>query len=554
MVHAKLISWFERSGSPLLLAALFWVTGSLPVLAHATLVSASPADGAVLSTAPQELSLDFNEPVSPIILKLAYPDGRILLVPETSVVPAGGTLHITSMSVQEQGSYALIWRVISADGHPVSGIVGFSVGAPSKGKVALSADETPEATKAAIIVDRALLYMASFAGIGGVMALSLLGQPVGRLRRFLEPGLAIVILLAVLALGLQGLDVLAISPGNLFDAATWKAGFETSYADTLAVLVFASLVALFAGRVGIVSARPLSFFALVLMAGAFTLSGHASDARPHWLSGAAVFFHVVAIAFWIGALIPLVIALVRPTEQSARFLLRFSATIPFAIVVLLVSGLVLSILQMRHLATFAPTDYGRVLAIKLGIVAVIFLIALINRLWLTTPAVDALKVQSDGESALSVSRDAQRRLATMVLVELFLVAAVFSAVSLWRFTPPPRALIEAAQRPASVHMDGARLSADVTVTPGVVGYVNLTIDPAILGDEDIAIHGVAIELQSSAANDAPIRVNATLSEAGQWTVPNLYLAKAGTWTVSLKFALDGADSEALTGQVAILEE
>ena len=38
--------------------------------AHASLVKAAPADGAVVPVAPAVLSLTFNEPVSPLVIRL----------------------------------------------------------------------------------------------------------------------------------------------------------------------------------------------------------------------------------------------------------------------------------------------------------------------------------------------------------------------------------------------------------------------------------------------------------------------------------------------------
>ena len=43
--------------------------------AHAALIKAEPADGAVLAQAPTQFSLTFSEPVSPLVLTLVRPDG-----------------------------------------------------------------------------------------------------------------------------------------------------------------------------------------------------------------------------------------------------------------------------------------------------------------------------------------------------------------------------------------------------------------------------------------------------------------------------------------------
>ena len=53
--------------------------------------------------------------------------------------------------------------------------------------------------------------------------------------------------------------------------------------------------------------RALSLLALVGVGIALALSGHASNAEPRWISRPAVFTHGVCMAFWVGALLPLVV-------------------------------------------------------------------------------------------------------------------------------------------------------------------------------------------------------------------------------------------------------
>lgn len=45
------------------------------VMAHAALIAGSPAEGSVVANAPTQFTLDFSEPVSPLVLKLIQPDG-----------------------------------------------------------------------------------------------------------------------------------------------------------------------------------------------------------------------------------------------------------------------------------------------------------------------------------------------------------------------------------------------------------------------------------------------------------------------------------------------
>jgi len=67
-------------------ASLAW--GS-PVSAHGQLDSSSPAPAAVLETAPSEISLDFNEPVTPVArsIEIYNQDGQRIVLGEALLSP-----------------------------------------------------------------------------------------------------------------------------------------------------------------------------------------------------------------------------------------------------------------------------------------------------------------------------------------------------------------------------------------------------------------------------------------------------------------------------------
>src|SRR4051812_8123553 len=86
-----------------------------PALAHASLISSVPEDGAVLGAAPPNYALTFNEPVSPLSLRLVKPDGSALALSRFELNDR--TLDIAAPAALGNGTYALSWRVISEDGH-----------------------------------------------------------------------------------------------------------------------------------------------------------------------------------------------------------------------------------------------------------------------------------------------------------------------------------------------------------------------------------------------------------------------------------------------------
>jgi copper transport protein len=97
--------------------------------AHASLIRSEPADRVVVAQSPAIIQLTFNEPVSPLALRLIGPTGESIALKDAAV--KGNSIAATPSAVLPRGTHLLSWRVISLDGHPVGGALTFSIGAPS---------------------------------------------------------------------------------------------------------------------------------------------------------------------------------------------------------------------------------------------------------------------------------------------------------------------------------------------------------------------------------------------------------------------------------------
>jgi methionine-rich copper-binding protein CopC len=106
-----------------------------PASAHNVLVGSSPADGASVSTGPGTVRLNFNAPVQegPNVLTVIGPDGQHWEKTENATV-LGDSVSTTVAPLGPAGRYAVGYRIISADGHPVSGEVTFTLTKPGTGK------------------------------------------------------------------------------------------------------------------------------------------------------------------------------------------------------------------------------------------------------------------------------------------------------------------------------------------------------------------------------------------------------------------------------------
>jgi methionine-rich copper-binding protein CopC len=103
---------------------------------HSALESSNPTNGQVLAAFPSEMSLTFNEELISIegesvnTLTLQGNDGANYDLLAPTVV--GAVLSAKASSGEyPAGDYLLKYRVVSSDGHPISGEIAFSTRSPT---------------------------------------------------------------------------------------------------------------------------------------------------------------------------------------------------------------------------------------------------------------------------------------------------------------------------------------------------------------------------------------------------------------------------------------
>lgn len=133
-----------------LLVGLVLVTGATPAAAHNTLTSSDPSDGTSVATAPQAVTLTFDLPVQQIAatttVTVTGPDGTRW---ERGPAKAAGNEVRTGLdSLGPAGRYVVAYRVLSEDGHPVSGTVEFELTEPGSAP-AQSSPSQPASSQAA---------------------------------------------------------------------------------------------------------------------------------------------------------------------------------------------------------------------------------------------------------------------------------------------------------------------------------------------------------------------------------------------------------------------
>lgn len=105
--------------------------GSTPAWAHSGLASSNPADGAVISEAPASITLTFDEELLPDADSISLNAADGTNITSAKVEPTGNTVELPWPADLPAGEYQAAFRVVSADGHPVTGAISFTY-APSE--------------------------------------------------------------------------------------------------------------------------------------------------------------------------------------------------------------------------------------------------------------------------------------------------------------------------------------------------------------------------------------------------------------------------------------
>ena len=387
-----------------------------PVAAHAELVSSTPAAGASLVEAPEELRLSFTEEIDPQTAVVQLLDTQQLPITDLGApaVDARGLVVSVTLPELAPGVYTVSYQVVSAvDGHATAGLLSFVVD-PTGTEVAPTAasSSSSPSVDAATVAARWIALAALLVALGslvmwwnaGLSVLALEARAADRRPPWLLIGVAGCIGFAALAfyLALAARPIVAAIGGG--HGGHGGAGFPLDFAAPFGWTPFAiamrvaliGSVATFALGLGRYfslqdrtvppgSDRRLAVVVGVLMAGALagmSMAGHAA-ATGGPLFGAVDWLHLVSIAAWLGAL-PAAMVLSRRAAArglTLRSMLRRHSRIALAAgAVTVLTGLVNSPLVLGTPRDLVATDYGNLLVAKALLVGLALGLGAINHL------------------------------------------------------------------------------------------------------------------------------------------------------------------------------
>ncbi|MPZ73577.1 MAG: hypothetical protein GEU74_10170 [Nitriliruptorales bacterium] len=521
-------------------ASLTLVTFAGPAAAHARLISTDPAGGATLDEAPESVRLTFSEAIETTFagVQVFGPDRQRVESGEARV--DGERVIVPLIDDLPGGRYTAVFRIISADGHPVRSQFRFTYDAPAPEPtetVAADPTESPGATEAAatetpsvtptnepdadvvfelqdagpgtavgLWVARLLNYTALTA-LAGMMVTALYLLPAGfgaDHRRWVRRAAWAAGLWAVSALALFTFGLSSVAARPLPEAV--NADLVTRFLETrfgLTVLTQTVLAAVCAVLAVMARTRTMAVAVAGLAAvaaAAIPWWGHAGTDELTAVALASALSHIVAVATWVGGLVMLIVLLRHSNADAGTSAQRFSRLAGIAFTVVVLTGVVNAALHMGAVANLWDTTWGRLVVGKLIAIAVIGAFAWRNRNSLLP------RIAASG----GAGRSAFRRLAA---AEIGVMAVAFGLAAGLASGIPADA--EAASRIQSV------------VSQFGDGQINVTVDPAEVGGNLVHLYFLASDGTQREVEEPSL----TFTGGGETLDAELLVAGPGHYTV-----------------------
>ncbi|HEX6601836.1 MAG TPA: copper resistance protein CopC [Solirubrobacterales bacterium] len=538
--------------------------------AHATLEASSPQRGATVKEQPSVVVLRFSEPVEGNFGAVRVYDAGGEQVDEGDAFHPNGEGAQLAVRLEPDlpdGSYTATYRVVSADGHIVSGGYVFSIG---------KAGRAPEATVAELVADRgadsvaevglgvarAVQYAALAVALGALAFLLLVWR--GSSRAF-DRRLRAVLLWAALAgvasaaagVVFHAAEAAGVSASSALDATILREELGTRFGTVWALTAVAWILIGFGAWAVRGAPRTWQALALLVPLGFVVLepalSGHPSTQSPVALLFSANVLHVLAVSVWLGGLAALLFILpsatreLQPPERShllAASLVRFSPIALLCVGVILLTGIGQAYAYVRDLDNLLDTAYGRAVLVKFVLlVGLIVPLAAYNRRR-SVPRLERIAAggESPGRAGLLLRR-ALRGEVTLLVVVLGVTAALAGYA--------PATAVQAGPFSGSASLGPAEL--EVTVDPARIGsnQVHLYLFDARSGAQFSRIKELQVTATEPEKRIGPLPLDAQRAGPGHYTVQGALLGVAGDWRLEVAMRVSAFDEYAAELEVPI---
>lgn len=381
-------------------------------LAHNSLDTSDPPDGATLSATPSQITFFFTAdvPLDTLTITLVGASGVRTELSGSTHGASGVREVVTPLPGLEPGPVSVRWRLVGPDGHPVTDTVDFTITAPVAATVPAT---TPAAEPTATVpltttpppptesVDtsdgswstpgfvrwliRAVAYLAILVAAGTVLTQTLVQRLPGRaaFARWLGPALLVVAVTAFLQLLIVASDVsgapLWEAAGDIYRALSTTAGM--AFFVRIGVALGAWVLLDYAPpRTEEVRNATLVLLTVALL-GTWAFAGHSRTMRWPALGVPVDVVHHGAAAAWLGglAIIGLLVLPRANPEQVMPLMRRFSTMAGLAVGLIVGTGLFQAVRLVGSPGDLFSGTHGKLLVAKIVVLGAMLYLANQNR-------------------------------------------------------------------------------------------------------------------------------------------------------------------------------
>jgi copper transport protein len=507
------------------IAALFLVLPLTPTSAsaHSILDSSFPSASSVLAESPREVKLDFNEQIESHLGNISLFDQKQQAIKIGNLVRSASDQSVVTAKLPslKNGVYVVVWRVLSADGHPVSGAFPFEIGTTSSGTADALLQKIVNGITATSDLGNPLAAMRFVAFLAVIILFGLLSVT-RRSQLIITPVVQRSARLSAVALIISSFGLLLLQ-GPYVSGRSWGAICDVSLASDVITtrlgmwLLTRILCGALWGVMLVLAGshhknwwrRSAVVLALVTLL-TFSASGHPSAASLPGIFISVDVVHLIAISLWVGALVA--ITILSRSIDTTEMVRSFSRSATWAMPLTVVTGVVQGLHLNGGISGIFDSDYGKLLAVKTIAVAAIILFG-----------ASARKKLSSLESK-SISSLIRKESAVVILVVALTALMVAKA---------PRVTSDPASTSFSTTLIQANVFTELLVDPAVVGpsQVHVILTPP--GGTLTPVLDVQVRFELPSRNIPPIPVTMVAVGPNHW-LGVIQLPYAGKWTMEAR--------------------
>ncbi|MGW5981124.1 copper resistance CopC/CopD family protein [Bacillus mycoides] len=540
-----IVKVIRRLGAWLLIACVFIIFIPKSTSAHAYVVKSNPTENETLKKAPSIVKIEFDEDIQVSSFNTLFVrdiSGQRVDLKDAHIDTKNKKLLEAGLKENlKNGLYSIQWKAISADGHPIQGVIPFRIGLAEAGTDDIKVEEMGYVPQIDMIMERGILYT-SFSLFIGVLLFNLIlykgsaSQVQSRSKRIIWISLFGIFISLLFNLPLQAKINADVSWLEAFDPLLLKETLQLSvfgyvWITQMALISTLMIVTYFAVKSERLSSFKVWSIPIVLFIGLLVMKAFNSHAYGLKFKEIAVvmdFLHLFAASLWMGGLSSIVLLLRKVDDKWTMYwdaIKRFSPWATGAVIVILLTGLFNSTFFIPTIHSLFDTKYGLALLAKILLFVCMGILGIIHY--------------------VKGRMRAQQRLGATVKVEFIIGIIVFVIVAFMTNVqtppmPPTGPFTESKQLD-----NGYELT--LHVSPNKVGQNTFHIT---LKDENgqpvTDMEQIVLTTQSLDMNMGKGSFKVSAVSPGEYEAEGMYINMTGNWNIQvhgLTKSLDSFDTD-----------